>query len=264
MFTTYILPIIAFASLGLLAGVLLTFASKFFEVKVDERIEKVNDVLPQANCGACGYAGCADYANAVVTQNAPTNLCKPGGPKVVEGISNILGTAAMESVQEVAFVHCSGDSTATGYRYNFDGIQACSAVKRFYSGNSTCPYGCLGLGDCSTVCEYNAIYIKDSIAHINPEKCIACGKCVTVCPNNLITMKPKNTKVVVACTSRDNGKATKLSCKNGCIGCKMCEKKCQHDAIKVMDFHAIIDYNKCVDCGECATVCPVKVIHYDK
>lgn len=261
MFTTYVLPVIAFASMGLISGVLLTVASKVFEVKVDERIEKIGEVLPQANCGACGYAGCGDYANAIIEKNAPSNLCKPGGIKTAEAISKITGSDnSAEIIPEVAVLHCSGDCRATGIKYNFTGIRTCASVKRFYSGNSTCSFGCVGFGDCINVCEFNAITIRDDIAHINPDLCFGCGSCAKVCPNGLISIKPKSNKTVIRCSSKDNGKVTKLNCKNGCIGCKMCEKTCESGAITVTDFHASIDYSKCTDCGKCAEKCPVKVI----
>lgn len=262
MFQIYILPVIAFAVMGLLAGILLTAASKIFEVKTDERINQINDVLPQANCGACGYAGCADYANAIITKGAPTNLCRPGGKKAAEKISEITGTEAGEIIPHVATLHCNGNCNATDVKFNFAGIQTCSSVKRYYSGNSSCAFGCVGFGDCSKVCDRNAISIVNGIAHIDSEKCLGCGQCVPVCPGSLITIKPKNNKTIVRCSSKDNGKATKLSCKNGCIGCKMCEKVCESGAITVNDFHASIDYSKCTDCGKCAEKCPVKVIDY--
>ncbi|MDO5560280.1 MAG: RnfABCDGE type electron transport complex subunit B [Oscillospiraceae bacterium] len=260
MVTTYILPVIAFAAMGIIAGVLLSVFSKVFEVKTDERIEQINDVLPQANCGACGYAGCADYADAIITKDAPTNLCRPGGTKAADAISKITGTNSGEVVEQTAVLHCSGDCAATGIKYEFTGLKTCASVKRFYSGNSTCSFGCVGFGDCISVCELGAISIKDEIAHIDPDICMACGKCVSACPNKLISIKPKSFSTVVRCSSKDNGKVTKLNCKNGCIGCKMCEKNCPTGAITVTDFHASIDYTKCADCGVCAQKCPVKVI----
>lgn len=264
MFETYILPVIVFAVIGLTAGILLTVASKVFEVKTDERIEKISEILPQANCGACGFAGCGDYANAIITKGAPANLCRPGGAETAKSISEITGTDAGEVVESVAVLHCSGDCNATGIKYNFTGIRSCASVKRFYSGNSTCSFGCVGFGDCAEACEYNGITIVNEIAHINTDICVGCGQCASVCPNHLISVKPKAARTVVRCSSGDNGKVTKLNCKNGCIGCKMCEKACEAGAITVTDFHASIDYEKCTDCGTCAEKCPVKVIEYTK
>jgi Na+-translocating ferredoxin:NAD+ oxidoreductase RNF subunit RnfB len=258
---TYLIPALILGVCGILAGVLLTVASKVFYVKVDERVEKINSALPQANCGACGYAGCADYANAIVTSNAPTNLCKPGGGDAAEKIAEVLGTAAAEVVPTAAVVRCNGDCNATGTAFIFDGVQSCKAAKRFYGGTGNCKYGCMGFGDCAAACDNNGITIENGVAKINKAKCISCGKCVTACPNSLISIRPIAKHIDVLCSSKDNGKATKLNCKNGCIGCKICEKKCPNGAITVNDFHASIDYDKCTNCGVCVAACPVKAIH---
>ncbi len=258
---TYLIPALILGICGVLAGVLLTVASKVFYVKVDERIEKIGEALPQANCGACGYAGCADYADAVVNNNAPTNLCRPGGADSAKKIAEILGTSAADVIPMTAVVHCNGDCNATEPQFNFNGAQSCKAAKRFYGGSGMCKYGCIGLGDCAEVCEYSAVKIKDGLAKINPSLCQACGQCVSVCPNHLISIKPKSNIVDVLCSSAANGKATKLACSNGCIGCKICEKKCPNSAIKVENFHAAIDYDKCTSCGLCKSACPFKAIH---
>lgn len=258
---TYLIPVIILGVCGIAAGVLLTAAAKVFYVETDERIEKISDSLPQANCGACGYAGCADYADAIITKGAPTNLCRPGGADAAAKIADILGTAAAEVVKMTAVVHCNGDCNATQPAFDFDGVQSCKAVKRFYSGSGSCKFGCLGFGDCAQVCEHDAIRIENGVARVIPSLCGACGQCADVCPNHLISVKPAAKKVDVLCSSAANGKATKLACKNGCIGCKMCEKKCPSGAITVRDFHAVIDYDKCSCCGVCAGVCPVKAIH---
>lgn len=258
---TYIIPALILGACGILAGILLTVASKIFYVKIDERIQKIGESLPQANCGACGYAGCADYADAIVNNNAPTNLCRPGGEDSANKIAEILGTSASAVIPMTAVVHCNGDCNATKQQFDFDGVQSCKAVKRFYGGNGMCKYGCIALGDCVNVCEYNAITIKDNLAIINTSICKGCGQCAAVCPNHLISIRPKSNTVDVLCSSSANGKATKLSCSNGCIGCKICEKKCPNGAIKVADNHASIDYEKCTNCGECRNACPVKAIH---
>ncbi len=258
---TYLIPIIILAGCGLLAGVLLTIAAKVFYVKTDERVAKISEALPQANCGACGFAGCSDYANAVVNSGAATNLCRPGGADAAGKIAEILGVAAADVVPMTAVVHCNGNCDATSPQFDFDGVQSCKAVKRFYNGSGTCKYGCIGLGDCVDICEHDAISIVNGVAKVTPALCGACGQCAEVCPNKLISIKPLSGHVDVLCSSKDNGKVTKQSCSNGCIGCKMCEKKCASEAIKVIDFHAVIDYNKCISCGECVKVCPVKAIH---
>ena len=254
-FTTHIFPILLFAILGILTGVLLTVISKVFEVKTDERIEQISESRPQANCGACGYAGCSDYANAIVTKNAPTNLCKPGGVATANTISAIMGTMALATVPECAVVHCNGTCEASPQKFEYVGIEKCVSAKRFYGGNGSCAYGCLGLGDCISVCQYGAISIVNGVAKVDKSKCVACGQCVNTCPNGLISIKKISNHVDVLCSSQDNGKVTVSSCKNGCIGCKMCEKKCPNGAIKVENFRAVIDYNVCTSCGECVKAC---------
>lgn len=258
---TYLIPALILGVCGVLAGVLLTVASKIFYVKVDERVEKISESLPQANCGACGFAGCADYADAIVNNGAATNLCRPGGSDAAGKIAEILGTSAADVVPMTAVVHCNGDCNATKPQFDFDGVQSCKAVKRFYAGNGLCKHGCIGLGDCANVCEYDAVKIENGLAKISPVKCQACGQCASVCPNQLISIKPKEKTIDVLCSSKDNGKATKLACSNGCIGCKMCERKCPNGAIKVENAHAVIDYDKCTSCGVCKDACPVKAIH---
>lgn len=258
---TYLVPVLILGVCGLLAAVLLTAAAKVFYVEVDERVEKIGEALPQANCGACGYAGCADYADAIVNGGAPTNLCRPGGADAAGKIAEILGTAAAEVIPMTAVVHCNGNCDATNTAFEFDGVQSCKAVKRFYGGNGLCKYGCIGLGDCAAVCEHDAIVIKNGVALVIPANCGACGQCAEACPNHLISIKPKSASIDVLCSSAANGKQTKLSCKNGCIGCKICEKKCPAGAITVADNHASIDYDKCTGCGVCADACPIKAIH---
>ncbi len=258
---TYLIPALILGVCGAIAGILLTAASKIFHVEVDERIEKISEALPQANCGACGYAGCADYAAAIVNNGAATNLCRPGGFDAAKKIAEILGASAEEVIPMTAVVRCNGDCNATSTAFDFTGVQTCKAVKRFYGGNGLCKYGCIGLGDCAAVCEKNAIRIENSVARVITSLCGACGQCAAVCPNSLITIKPLAKRIDVLCSSAANGKATKLSCRNGCIGCKICEKKCPAEAIKVENFHAAIDYEKCTNCGECMNVCPVKAIH---
>ncbi len=258
---TYIIPVVILGICGLGAGILLTIASKIFHIEVDERIEKISGILPQANCGACGFAGCNDYANAIVNNNAPANLCRPGGRECADKIAVVLGTTADEVVPMTAVVNCNGDYNSAKLQFDFDGVQSCKAVKRFYGGNGMCKYGCIGLGDCAAVCEHEAIKIENSLARVIPALCGACGKCAAVCPNKVISIRPKSNAVDVLCSSQDNGKTTKFACSNGCIGCKICEKKCSVGAIKVENSHAVIDYVKCISCGECKSACPVKAIH---
>lgn len=256
----YLLPILIFLGLGLVSGILLAIASKAFAVESDPKIDEISNTLPSANCGACGYAGCADYADAIVTKGEKTNLCKPGGAKTSEKISEIMGVDATAFVPETAFVHCNGNCENTKREFGFAGVSSCAAAKRYYGGAQSCKFGCIGLGDCINVCEKNAISISDGIAVIDKSLCHACRKCIKICPNNLISLIPITKHYSVKCLSQDNGKQTKAVCKKGCIGCKICERKCMSSAIKIENFHAVIDYSKCIGCGQCFEVCPTGAI----
>ena len=257
---TYLFPVLVFAGLGLLSAVLLTYASKVFAVETDERAEQVNEALPQANCGACGFSGCADYAAAIVAGRAELNLCRPGGSESAEKIGIIMGMDAGDVEPQVAVVLCSGDCSATGSKYIFQGYPSCAAANRFYNGSETCTHGCLGFGDCTRVCANDAIRVVDGLARIDKTRCAGCGLCVKECPNSLIVVKKLSNLVDVRCSSTDPGKMVRTICKSGCIGCKICEKKCEAGAIKVENNIARIDYSKCTSCGACAEACPQKVI----
>lgn len=256
----YIIPLAIFGVLGLLAGILLTAASSIFAVKVDERLEKVSEALPQVNCGACGFSGCNDYADAVVNKGAECNLCKPGGEESARKIAEIMGVEVNTKEPEVAFVRCHGNCNITPHKFDFDGIQSCAASNRFYNGSKLCTSGCLGYGDCVAVCPQNAISIVDRVAVVDKSKCIGCGLCAKACPNGLIAIRKISQTIDVCCSSNDIGRVTRSICSSGCIGCKMCERNCPNGAVKVEDNHAVIDYEKCTNCGKCAEVCKMHAI----
>ncbi|MBP1545134.1 MAG: RnfABCDGE type electron transport complex subunit B [Oscillospiraceae bacterium] len=264
MFEAYILPVLIFAVMGILAGVLLTAASKIFEVKSDLRTDEVNEALPQVNCGACGYSGCSDYAKAIVEKGEKTNLCKPGGAASAEKISSIMGVSADEAEKAIAVVRCSADCTSKQKSFEFEGERTCVNAKRFYGGMWGCKYGCFGQGDCARVCPSDAIVVKDGLARVDKSKCIGCGMCEKVCPNDIIEIRKAVPTADVLCRSKDMGKAVKAVCSKGCIGCKICEKQCEFDAIHVTDNLASVDHEKCTACGKCAAKCPVKVITISK
>lgn len=260
MFETYILPILIFAALGIFAGALLTFASKFFEVKTDERLDSLSEALPQINCGSCGYSGCNEYAKAILNNNEKTNLCNPGGDEASRKIGEIMGTGFVDVVEQVAFIHCGGTCNVTARKYNYDGTQSCAAANRYYSGSKVCTNGCLGYGDCINVCPNDAIKVVDGIAVVDAQYCVGCGMCVKSCPNNLISLKSLNQTVDVLCSSTVMGRVTKSICSVGCIGCKLCQKACPSKAIKVDNYLATVNYDKCTQCGQCVSVCPVGAI----
>lgn len=246
--------------IGLICGILLALASKFMNVKREERFDMLRSLLPGANCGACGYTGCDGYAKALLSGKVKTNLCVPGADSVSKKLSEALGVKFEDVIEQVAFVHCNGNCDAVKDKQVYHGIESCVAANLIYGGTLSCTYGCLGYGDCQKVCPENAICIEDSVARVDTRKCIGCGLCVKTCPNNLITLFSDINKTVVMCSNKEKGASTRKHCVNGCIGCKKCELNCPSKAVKVIDNLAVIDYDKCTGCGICVSNCPVKCI----
>lgn len=256
-----VLAVLIVGLIGLAFGLLLAFASVIFKVEVDERIEKITEILPGANCGACGYAGCSAYAKAVVEDDAPINACSVGKDKVSSQIGEIMGKTAGQAVPMTARVLCGGDCETASTKYEYFGVNSCHAANKLAGGPKACPNGCLGLGSCVEVCMFDAIHIENGIAVVDEEKCTACGMCVKACPKNVIEIMPKDNNVYVKCNSHKPGKEVNAVCKVGCIACKLCEKACPLEAISVTDNLARINYDLCKACGLCADKCPKKVIN---
>ena len=246
---------------GLLIGILLGIAGKKFYVEVDERETKVREALPGNNCGGCGYPGCSGLAAAISKGEAPVNACPVGGAPVAAKVGEIMGVEAGEQVREVAFVKCAGTCEVAKQTYNYNGLHDCVMINmRQNGGPKACTFGCLGEGSCVQACPFDAIHVVDGVAVVDKDACKACGKCVAVCPRHLIELVPYEQKHLVQCSSRDKGKDVMSVCSVGCIGCKMCERVCEFDAVKVTDNIAHIDPSKCTNCGKCAEKCPKKVI----
>ncbi|MCC8078989.1 MAG: Fe-S cluster domain-containing protein [Oscillospiraceae bacterium] len=251
-----VIAVIVVVIIGLVCAVMLSVASKFMAVEVDERVPLVRECLPGANCGGCGYPGCDGYAAALVEDpDLPLTLCPPGGAAVVEKLSAVLGRSGGEIEAKVAHVRCGGVCGATNAKMDYQGISSCSAAKLLFGGTGKCVYGCMGLGDCAAVCPSDAVCIENGIAHIDARSCTGCAACVKACPSGIIELVPAAAKVTVDCSSREKGAATRKNCTAGCIGCKLCEKNCPQGAITVVDNLASIDYDKCDGCGKCASVC---------
>ena len=256
-----IFAIVSIGGLGIIFGAILGFASKIFAVDEDPRVGMVQECLPGANCGGCGYPGCGGLAAAIVAGKAPVNSCAPGGAKAAAAIAEVMGVVAEETEPMVAFVKCGGTCDKAQNKYEYDGIDDCVMASQLAGASSkACAYGCMGLGSCVKACKFDAIKIENGVAVVNPDLCVACGKCVSTCPKKIIDLVPKKKKVKVQCSSKDMGKAVMSVCSAGCIGCKICEKTCKFDAIHVIDNIAVIDYDKCKNCGMCANKCPKKVI----
>ncbi|MCR4588942.1 MAG: RnfABCDGE type electron transport complex subunit B [Lachnospiraceae bacterium] len=246
---------------GIFVGIFLGIASLKFKVEVNEKEEAVLGCLPGNNCGGCGYPGCSGLAAAIAKGEAPVNACVVGGEPVGQQIAAIMGVEAGESVRKVAFVACAGDCGKTKVDYEYSGVEDCRMLAFVPNGGpKSCNYGCLGYGACVDVCPFDAIHVIQGVAKVDPEACKACGKCVDVCPKHLISLIPYDTPYMVACANKDKGPETMKKCEVGCIGCQLCVKQCQSDAVTVTDFNATIDPEKCVGCGACFEKCPKKAI----
>ncbi len=256
-----LIAVLALGSVGLVLGLLLALASKYLTVEQDERIPQITEALPGANCGGCGYAGCAALASAIVEGTAQVNACPVGGASTSEKIAEIMGVEASAAPENVAVVLCRGVDGAAKKKYEYEGRKDCEIANRLSGGDKVCGYGCIGFGNCVRVCKFDAMKVVDGVAVVDPETCTACGMCVKACPKMIIQLVPKRNEYTVRCTSQNKGSEMKNICSAGCIACRLCEKACKFDAIEVTSNIAKIDYAKCTNCGECFKVCPKKIIY---
>ena len=265
-----VIAIAILGGLGLVFGLVLAAASKVFYVETDPRLDQLNECLPGANCGGCGFAGCGAYAEAVLKGEAPVGKCASGGNEAAKAMAAIMGVQAEEVTRKVAMVRCSGARTfdAEGnltkgakMKAHYEGFHDCLAASKVGgSGPLSCKYGCLGYGSCTRVCKYVAISVKNGVAVVYEDLCVGCMACAQVCPRKVITAVEPDRTVVIGCNSLAKGAVTNRACTIGCIGCGKCMKTCPSGAITITNNLAQIDYSKCTNCGQCATVCPKGLI----
>lgn len=258
--------VITLSVLGLLLAVVLYIVAKKFKVEEDPRIDDVEAIMPGANCGGCGFAGCRAFAeNAVKSSTLDGLFCPVGGNEVMKKVAERLGMAVAEKAPMVAVVRCHGTCDNRPTTNFFDGASSCKVQNSLYAGDTDCRYGCLGHGDCVAVCPFDAIKInpRTRLPEVDDEKCTACGSCVKACPKGIIELRnkgSKNRRVFVSCVNKDKGAVAKKACAVACIGCMKCLKVCPFDAIKVENNLSYIDFNKCKLCRKCFDVCPTKAI----
>ncbi len=260
MMIQILIPVVAMAALGLIFGVGLAYALKIFGIELDPAIFKILSFLPGANCGACGKAGCAGFAEALKKGEAMPSGCIVANEEARRSIAELLGLEYNPKVKTVATLLCNGGTNAKD-KYVYRGIRTCRAASLVFGGYKACSFGCLGFGDCAEVCPFDAITMgKDNLPIVDLKKCTACGNCVKTCPKNLFVLTPMKNNYYVKCSSKDPGAVVAKVCKSGCIACHKCEKACPIAAIKVESNLSRIYYDKCQNIGECAKVCPTKVI----
>ncbi len=242
-------------AIALVFGVILVLCANVFAVKKDERIAKVENLLAKSNCGGCGRAGCAQFAEALVKGEAKLSDCKATPAANKEKIAELLGSGEIGE-ETVAVVHCNGGNACFN-KYEYQGYGNCASCELIAGGVKACPVGCIGKRTCADICPHYAIEVGDGgYAIVNKEKCVSCGVCIDNCPKQIIGRIPKRAKVYIACSNHGKGKDVMELCSRGCIGCGLCAKICPEHAIEMKDGLPVIDYAKCVGCLKCAEKCP--------
>ena len=264
-----VIAVIVLGAIGLIAAAVLYVCSKKFAVKEDPRVGQVAALLPQANCGGCGFAGCSGLAGALVKGADAGSIeglaCPVGGAEVMGKVADLLGMAIANAEPKVAVVRCNGTCEKRPRIAEYSGLRTCTAMNACGTGETACGYGCLGCGDCEKACAFGGITInpETGIAEVAEDKCTACGACVKACPRGIIELRnkgPKGRRVYVGCRNKDKGPAAMKACKAACIGCGKCAKECPFGAITVENNISYIDYTKCRLCRKCVAVCPTHAI----
>jgi Na+-translocating ferredoxin:NAD+ oxidoreductase subunit B len=248
------------AILAFILGIALGFFKQKFHVETDPKVEQVRAALPGANCGGCGYPGCDGYAAAIASGKAPIGKCAPGGKDAAETIAKIMGVTA-SAVEVVAVLRCQGTKDKASIKGNYVGVPTCRAAKLSTGGTKTCSWGCMGYGDCTAVCKFDALSMGDNgLPQVDYAKCTGCGMCAAECPQGLFALVPKDRKgAIVLCQNRNVIKpAVAKACKAGCIKCEICVKSCPEKCITMENGIPVTDYSKCTACGTCVSKCPTK------
>ena len=257
-----------FSVLGLAFGVTLAVAARRFHVPVNPVVEAVRDALPSANCGACGFAGCQAYAEAVVERpEVSTSLCAPGREAVARQVAELTGKAMGAVLDRIVVMRCHGVSAYARDEAEYAGVETCAAAAMVFGGPKACKNGCLGLGDCVRACPFGALSLGgEGIAVVDPEVCTGCAVCVPVCPKDLFELYPRSRRIELSCVAKDKQSVVRATCMVGCTLCRKCVSKCPAEAITWDGRTIVIDHEKCQafgpSCNEaCVDICPSTILH---
>ena len=264
-----IIAVLILGGIAFVAAIVLFVCSKKFAVFEDPRIARVNELLPGANCGGCGFAGCNAMAEALVKESDKGSIegisCPVGGAEVMSQVANLLGMTVANGEPQVAVIRCNGTCENRPRISQYVGLRTCAAMNACGAGETACGYGCLGCGDCVNACQFDALHMNEEtgLPEVDENKCVTCGACVKACPRHIIELRkkgPKNRRVFVSCVNRDKGAIAMKACKSACIGCGKCAKECQFEAITIEENLSYIDFTKCRLCKKCVAICPTKAI----
>jgi len=259
-----LLALATMGGLGLFFAVFLAFADKKLKVEENPKVQQIYEMIPNANCGACGCAGCYDFAVKVVEGKVPPEGCLVGGADLAVEIGKILGVEVGQATRYVARVLCKGGNLeARRKNVVYEGPQSCATMALVSGGDKLCLYGCLGGGDCVEACQFNAIYMNDNgLPEVIEDLCVGCGMCAKACPRNIIEMHPIERNVFVFCKNQDDPKKARTVCSVACIGCGICARKSEGAIAMENNLAFIKDYDL-IDTSKIPfEKCPTKAIHF--
>lgn len=228
-----------------LFGVAIAVVNARFRVWEDPRIDAVRDLLPGADCGACGRAGCRAFAQAVIGGSAVPAECTVMGPDEKEDVADYLGISAGSADRRVARLLCAGGRDVAPYKARYHGIESCAAAAAVTGGGKACPWGCIGYADCAVSCDFDAIQMSPfGLPVVDVDLCTACGDCVEACPLGLFTLLPTDHHLVVQCKNLLSGEAAEAVCSVVCNACGRCVADAADGLIEMVDGLAVVDYGR--------------------
>jgi Na+-translocating ferredoxin:NAD+ oxidoreductase subunit B len=232
-------------AIGVLLAAVLAVADKKFYVWEDPRIDQVEALLPKANCGACGCAGCRAFAEKAVKGEIQPAKCTVSSPAGVAAIADLLQIDAGTVERRVARLACAGGQHVARNRVKYEGLASCRAAALVNGGGKGCSWGCLGLADCERVCNFHAIHMdKHGLPVVTEALCTACGDCVDVCPKQLFSLHAVSHRLWVACKNRADGQTAEADCEVACTACGRCAADAPGGLIQIVNNLAVVDYAK--------------------